>query len=176
MGAAENIALASMIVSAGSLGIAGWALVYSRRQAGAADRSADAAEKSADEAKRSADAAEDANHAAVRANHLAEEANALANRANELNTPSAYGWEIVHVRNALFRLRNCGTERADDVIIHLDDAKLVARKLPRGQSIVPGGGHDFILKAGYGTPMPTHLMVSWEAQTEPVAVPMPAVV
>lgn len=158
--AAAGVALLSVWFTASQARTARKALAVSERAATASD-------ESAQHAKRSADAAEDANQVAARANELAE-------RAIEMTAPPKHAWTIEHIRGILFRLRNLGTEVADDV--EIDPTRVgdnvIARDLPAGVTLVCGAAHQFSF-AGSPRTSPTELYVRCAQEPEWRAVPLP---
>jgi hypothetical protein len=103
-----------LIVAIFALAFTGQAQRQSRRSADASERSADAAEKSATAANRSADAAERSAREAERANDLrqVERDEVLAERDR-----TAVSWKVRPMAPGRYRLWNTGSERAVDVRI-----------------------------------------------------------
>lgn len=167
MDASDWIATVAAGISLLSVGFAASQARTARKALTVSKRAADASDTSAQQAKRSADAAEEANQVAARANELAE-------RAIEMTTPPKHDWEIEPVRGILFRLRNRGTETADDV--EIDPTRIgtdtIARELPAGVTLIRDQGHQFIFRAS-PRKSPTELYVRCAQEPEWRAVKLP---
>ncbi|MBF6422967.1 hypothetical protein IU436_30760 [Nocardia farcinica] len=151
-----------------SFGVAGWALVYARSQAATAQKALAASERAADAGEKSAEAADRAAQDAQRSADAAEEANRIAARALELSEPPAVAWKIEHYQNSAYTLRNVGTREATGVTVDTSRLNGAVRSLPDGATIAAGDAVRFMVISN-----PNTLFLTWDGQTEPVAVPMP---
>lgn len=82
-------------------------------------------------------------------------------------------WEIEHLGEATYILRNIGGNRADDVAVDSARTPALSRRLPDGQSISPGEGVKILLKGSWSKPMPAQLHLRWAGHADWVAVPIP---
>lgn len=151
-----------------SFGVAGWALVYARSQAGTAKDALAASKRAAIAGEKSAEAADKAAQEAQRSAEAAEEANRIAARALELAEPPAVAWQIEPRPYGGYNLRNIGTQTATGVTA--DASRVSARRhsLPTNATVPAGDAVRF----GLSHP-PTALYVTWDGQAEPVAVAIP---
>jgi hypothetical protein len=142
-----------------ALGVAIIAVIVSVRANRHAKDSADASKDSAGSARRSADAAERQAAAAEKALPP---------------PPPAVDWEIEHLSNEGYMLRNIGVGTATGVKIDLERAGII-RDLDLGDGTVPRRGTlRFLLSPTLARmSLPSELWVSWDGQSVPVAVPVP---
>ena len=96
----DAIGIAALVVSVGSVGVAGWGIRHSKRSASAAQRSADAADRSALSADRSASVAE------------AEDRRARTPRFALLLDQPGSGDRMI------YRVRNDGPQDLESVVVH----------------------------------------------------------
>ncbi|MEV6061854.1 hypothetical protein AB0L62_17785 [Nocardia asteroides] len=168
MDTSDIIATVAAVLAFGSAVVAGWALKYARSQAETAKQALAASQRSADAGEKSAEAADKAAQEAQRSADAAEEANRLAARALELSEPPAVAWKIEHYQNSAYTLRNVGTREATGVTVDASRVNGAVRALPDGASIAAGDAVRFTMMSN-----PSTLFLTWDGQTEPVAVPMP---
>lgn len=111
--------------------------------------------------------------AATRSNEIAQRALELQEAAARAAEPPKVAWQIEHVRNLLFHLRNIGTDRATGVWVEdrRADGKLT-RKFPEGAEIGANQTHDLLLLEVGEYPMPGEVWVRWDGVSEAVAVPL----
>lgn len=168
MEASDIIATVAAAMAFGSVGVAGWALVYARSQAETAKQALAASQRSADAGEQSAEAAATSATEARRSAEAAEEANRIAARALELSEPPAVAWKIEHYQNSAYNLRNVGTQEATGVTVDTSRLDGAVRSLPDGATIAAGDAVRFMVISN-----PNTLFLTWDGQTEPVGVPMP---
>ncbi|MYR93078.1 MULTISPECIES: hypothetical protein [unclassified Streptomyces] len=167
------------VIAAGALVVSMLARRDGKKSANAATasvsearRSADAAEASVSEARRSGDAAERSAVAAEES--LAEqrrEARERREAEEEANRPRP-SFVLEHKAGHTFRLRNVGTGGTTGI-------NLVARAEPylfdslANEELVPGEAVSFRMAGAMGRPIPGTLYVTWDGQSDPVALPVP---
>ena len=168
MEASDIIAIVAAVMAFGGVAVAGWALKYARSQAETAKEALAASQRAATAGERSAEAAATSATEARRSAEAAEEANRIALRALELFEPPAVAWQIEHIRNSAYNLRNVGTQEATGVTVDMSRIDTVNRTLPDGATIAAGDVAEFMLMNAPGA-----LYLTWDGQAEPAAVPMP---
>jgi hypothetical protein len=80
---------------------------------------------------------------------------------------------VDRIRGVRYILRNVGTGPAANVATVRAGEPDQCRDLPDGVTIEPGDGHEFVIVAAMGLPVPTAIYVTWDGQDEPVALPVP---
>lgn len=126
--------------------------------------------KSAERAKESADRSA----VAAERSAAAAEATLLDQRhaATEAARPRAE-FELERPGKNLFLLRNVGTATAEDVTVTRAGEPGQGRDLPEGETMAPSQGCEFMMVAAMGLPMPTEIYVTWDGQSDEVALPVP---
>ncbi|GIJ35012.1 hypothetical protein [Micromonospora sediminimaris] len=133
--------------------VSGWSVRYARASARSADKSAGAAERSADAAERQAAAAE----------------------AALPPPPPDVAWSARRDYKDRYLLKNIGTKSATGVEwIKTGDSRedLIHFEPPPGR-VLPGGELEFFVIPAW-TDSPTELLITWDGQSEPVAIPIPS--
>jgi hypothetical protein len=140
---------------------------WQRKNSGIAERSARATEEAAEATKISADAA-------VRSANTAEKATALAELASKPPAPPAakVSWRIQPVQDALYRLRNVGDASATKVNVDKSLTSGIVQGLPQDAAVRAGGSVEFYIIDVSEEPFPGEIWLTWEGQSEPVAVPV----
>ena len=123
---------------------------------------------SAEAAMRSANAAEVANQLTKQ---LLTRENLIERSPDE---PGNVQWEITRPSGNLFRLRNIGTDTAEDVTIPAETTSGITRGLPDGATLRPNEAVEFLIHGRMGSPIPHTVYLTWRGQEEPIAVPMPS--
>lgn len=138
-----------------------------------------AAARSADAAERSAAAEEKMLEATLIAANADEKAAAFRELTSANETLSGSGmsaeifWEIEHVRDALYLLRNGGSVIATGVTADPEPFKGLARQLPKDAAVRAKESVEFLLVQVAQESTPHELWLTWDGQQEPVAVPIP---
>ncbi|MGW4297315.1 hypothetical protein ACWEH1_30380 [Micromonospora chersina] len=145
----------TIIIAALALLVSGWSVRYARTSARSADKSAVAAERSADAAERQAAAAE---------------------AALPPPTPDV-AWVAQRTGKARYLLTNVGTKPATGVhwIKTGEPGEGFIRFPTQVARVLPGGDIEFTVIRAYGAgAVPTELLLGWDGQDEPAAVPIPS--
>lgn len=147
------------------------------RSARASEQSAEVSRRAALEAQRSSDAAERSANAAEGSLTLqqqeAEERRRAAEPQVELRIERSGN-------SGRLRLRNVGGAEARGLRIHdapgitTQDREFSFRNRVNNVDLVPGAAREFLIYRTGTTRMPTHLWVTWEGQTERIAIAVPA--
>ncbi|WP_157225157.1 hypothetical protein [Nocardia thailandica] len=168
MDTSDIIATVAAVLAFGSACVSAWALKYARSQAETAKKALAAAERAATAGEKSAESADKAAGEAQRSADAAEESNRIAARALELSEPPAVAWQIESTPSGTYYLRNVGTREATGVTA--DSSRTPARRhaLPENVTVAAGDAVRFMTSNP-----PASLFLTWDGQTEPVAVPMP---
>lgn len=163
--AAAWAAWVAAVITAGSAVVAVRANRHSKDSVAEARRSATASEASASEAKRSADAS-------IRSADAAER-QAAAAEAMIPPPPPKVAWTVTRATAAILMLNNVGTEAARnvDVVVPGYDPDLV--EVDGSALVRPGGRLPVRVVEVAEMPEVVEFHVTWDGQTEPVAVPLP---
>lgn len=142
----------TIIIAALALLVSGWSVRYARTSARSADKSAVAAERSADAAERQAAAAE----------------------AALPKPPPDVAWVAQRAGKSRYLLTNVGTKPATGVhwIKTGEPGEGFIRFPEQVARVLPGGEVEFNVIRAYGGAVPTELLLGWDGQDKPVAVPI----
>jgi hypothetical protein len=138
--------------------ISGVAVLVAIRANRHARNSADASKDSAGSARRSADAAE---------------RQAVAAEKALPPPPLPVEWKLQHVGRERYALRNAGTATATGVRIDMDRAPAVVLEDEDPVTVLPNASWSFLISPSLDQSHPRELWISWDAQREPVPVPVP---
>ncbi|MBQ1030387.1 hypothetical protein KBX26_10305 [Micromonospora sp. C97] len=144
----------TIIIAALALLVSGWSVRYARTSAHSADKSAVAAERSADAAERQASAAE----------------------AALPPPPPDVAWVTQRAGKSRCLLRNIGTKSATGVrwVKTGGPAEGFIRSPEEVPRVLSGGEVEFTVIRAYGGAVPAEMLLAWDGQDEPVAVPIPS--
>lgn len=172
-GAAVSTAVVSDWVGSGigamALGVAVWALVHSRGQRRASDRSAEASEKAARAAERSAVAAESSAASAERSAWSSADLATIESSRRDDEVAQArrrrVSWELERVGAAVYYLRNGGTEAANGVVgTARAPQRLDCRAFPPQNRVGSGEGIQFFRSGNLI--FATELVVTWRHEPD----------
>jgi hypothetical protein len=120
------------------------------------------------DSKRSADASDRAAAAAEGELALARQ-EAEERRQDALPKPEL---SLRHVSGQAWVLENNGTATAEGVTVDLAGTGSAIIDAPAGVTLAPGAGHKLFIAPGMADPDPTHLLVTWTGQNDPVSLPV----
>jgi len=73
----------------------------------------------------------------------------------------------------MYRIRNTSDETLDLVTVTVDHPEGLTRGLPVEEAFGPGASREFMVIGTWESGMPVEVLVSWDVQPTPYAIPLP---
>jgi hypothetical protein len=79
---------------------------------------------------------------------------------------------VEYISGETWVLRNVGGRTAEGVTVDTTGMESVLSHTPSGTTLTPGAGHQFMIATSLAQRDPTHILVTWAGQEDPVSLPV----